>query len=61
MTSPELRRVRRAAHKAALASQERDEAIRAAHQAGSTIRAIAAEAGLSFQRVHQICVSQTQV
>jgi hypothetical protein len=54
MTSPDLRRVRRAAHKAALASQERDEAIRDAHAAGHPVRAIAGEAGLSHQRVHQI-------
>jgi len=53
MTSP-LVRVRRAARKAALASQERDQAIRDAHAAGATVRAIAAEAELSFQRIHQI-------
>ena len=50
----ELQKVRRAAAKAAQASQERDEAIRAAHSAGATVRAIAAEAGLSHQRIHQI-------
>lgn len=46
--------VRRAAVKAAQAAQQRDAAIRAAHEAGATIRVIAAEAGLSHQRVHQI-------
>lgn len=46
--------VRRAATKAALAAQARDDAIRAAHAAGETIRAIAAAAGLSPARVHQI-------
>lgn len=50
----ELSQVRRAAAKAAQASQDRDDAIREAHAAGETIRAIAAEAGLSHQRVHQI-------
>ena len=50
----ELRAVRRAAVKAVSASRERDDAIRAAHAAGETVRAIAAEAGLSHQRVHQI-------
>lgn len=50
----ELGKVRRAAAKAAQASQQRDDAIRAAHVAGETIRVIAAEAGLSSARVHQI-------
>lgn len=50
----ELAKVRRAAAKAASASQERDDAIQAAHAAGATVRAIAAEADLSHQRVHQI-------
>lgn len=54
MVRKPLTEVRRAARKAALASQERDEAIRAAHEAGETIRAIAVEAGLSSARVHQI-------
>lgn len=44
----------RAAHKAVKASQERDHAIRTAHQAGNTIRAIAAVCGLSAARIHQI-------
>lgn len=49
-----LAAVTRAAAKAASASQARDDAIRAAHENGATIRAIAAAAGISFQRVHQI-------
>jgi hypothetical protein len=49
-----LAKVRKAARKAASASQERDQAIREAHGNGASIRAIAAEAGLSHQRVHQI-------
>lgn len=47
-------KVRRAAAKAASASAARDQAIREAHAAGLSIRTIAAEAGLSFQRIHQI-------
>lgn len=54
MVGPELREVRRAADKAALASVRRDEAIRKAHEAGETVRAIAEMAALSHQRVHQI-------
>jgi hypothetical protein len=50
----ELRNVAKAADKAATASASRDDAIRAAHTAGNTIRAIAATAGLSASRVHQI-------
>jgi hypothetical protein len=34
--------------------QERDEAIRAAHAAGMTVREIARLAGVSHQRVHQV-------
>jgi transposase-like protein len=34
--------------------QERDEAIRAAHEAGLTVREIARLAGVSHQRVHQV-------
>ena len=34
--------------------QERDEAIRAAHGAGLTVREIARLAGVSHQRVHQV-------
>lgn len=34
--------------------QERDEAIRAAHDAGLTVREIARLAGVSHQRVHQV-------
>jgi hypothetical protein len=46
--------VRRAAAKAASASQARDDAIRAAKASGETIRAIAEAAILSPARVHQI-------
>jgi DNA-directed RNA polymerase specialized sigma24 family protein len=49
-----LTAVTRAAAKAASASQNRDDAIRAAHANGYSIRAIAAAAGLSSTRVHQI-------
>lgn len=49
-----LRRASRAARKAALALRERNEAIQAAHQAGSTIRAIAEVTELSSARIHQI-------
>lgn len=34
--------------------QERDEVIRAAHEAGLTVREIARLAGVSHQRVHQV-------
>jgi hypothetical protein len=49
-----LTAVTRAARKAALASQARDEAIRKAVAEGQTLRAVAAAAGLSFARIHQI-------
>ena len=52
--TPPLTSVTRAARKAASALQARDDAIRAAHAEGVTLRAIAAAAGLSHQRVHQI-------
>ncbi len=52
-----LTEVRRAADKAALASQARDDAIRRASADGQTLRAIAAAAGLSFGRIHQIVKS----
>lgn len=54
MPADPLTAVTRAARKAALAAQARDDAIRAASAAGETIRAIAAAAGLSPTRVHQI-------
>jgi hypothetical protein len=54
MTPPELREVRRAADKAASALQARNDAILRAHDAGHSIRVIAAAAGLSSARVHQI-------
>ena len=34
--------------------QERDDAIRAAHEAGLTVREIARLVGVSHQRVHQV-------
>ena len=46
--------LRRAAAKAASASQARDEAIRKAHAEGVSIRAIAEVVSLSSARVHQI-------
>jgi hypothetical protein len=49
-----LTAVTRAAAKAASASQARDEAIRKAIADGNTLRAVAAAAGLSFARIHQI-------
>jgi hypothetical protein len=49
-----LSAVRRTARKAADARHEFELAIRAAHDAGWTTRAIAKDAGLSHQRVHQI-------
>lgn len=49
-----LTAVTRAAAKAASASIARDDTIRQAHTDGATIRAIAAAAGLSAARVHQI-------
>jgi len=49
-----LQAVTRAAQRAALASQARDEAIRKAVADGHTLRAVAAAAGLSYARIHQI-------
>lgn len=54
-----LTTVSRAAAKAAAASQSRDDAIRAAHAGGQTIRAIAVAANLSRSRVHQIIHAAT--
>lgn len=50
----ELRRVRRATERVAQAATEREESIRAARTAGASLRAIAAEAGLTAGRIHQI-------
>lgn len=50
----ELRKVRRAATKAASARGELDQAIRAARAAGVPLRAIAAEVGLSHEWVRKI-------
>lgn len=52
--SAELTAVVEAAAQAASASRARDEAIRAAHANGATIRGIATAAGLSPARIHQI-------
>jgi hypothetical protein len=49
-----LASVRRATTAASAASQRRNQEIRRAHEAGHSIRAIAAAAGLSHGRVHQI-------
>jgi DNA-binding Lrp family transcriptional regulator len=49
----ELRRVRRAADKAALARRQLDEAMRAAREAGAPLRAIAAQADLSPEWVRR--------
>jgi hypothetical protein len=46
--------VRRAAERAVAAHEARDRAIRAAHEQGATVRAIAAVSGLSSARIHQI-------
>ncbi len=51
---PPLTAVNRAADKAASALEARDEAIRKAVADGHTLRAVAAAAGLSFARIHQI-------
>ena len=48
---PTLAAVTRAAHRAASASQSRDDAIRKAVADGATLRAVAAAAGLSFARI----------
>jgi hypothetical protein len=49
-----LASVTRAASKAVSAGEARDATIRAAVADGATIRAVAAAAGLSAARVHQI-------
>ena len=54
MVSARLPRVTRAADKAALALQARNDAIREASENGATIRDIAKAAGISASRVHQI-------
>ncbi len=50
----DLNAVRGAAHKAARSREAFHQAIRDASAAGASTRAIAAEAGLSHQRVWQI-------
>ena len=54
MTSPQLRRVTQAAEKAAFALRARDTAICEAYVEGVSFAKIAAAAGLSRQRIHQI-------
>lgn len=49
-----LTAVSRAATKAALAAQQRDDAIRQAVKDGATLRAVAQAAGVSYARIHQI-------
>lgn len=49
-----LTSVRKATDRAVRAAADRDAAIAAAYREGHTLREIAAAAGLTFQRVHQI-------
>lgn len=52
MSQPDpLETVRRAARQAVLARRRRDEAIRAAHKAGCSLRQIGAAAGITHPRV----------
>jgi hypothetical protein len=53
-TPAPLVKVERAARKAALSLEARDAAIVAAYEAGFTLRQIAAAAGLTNPRIHQI-------
>jgi len=46
--------IRRARERSDMARAEFHKAIRAGHAAGMTTREIAAKAGLSHQRIHQI-------
>ena len=55
MARIDLRRVAKARRKLEAAIVERDEAIRAACASGETQRDVAKVAGLSQQRVAQIC------
>jgi hypothetical protein len=48
------RRYRTAEERLAVLAAEREQAIREAHAAGASMRAIAEQAGLSHQRVAQI-------
>lgn len=54
MNSPEQTRVRRAAAKLIAARSELEEAIRAAHVAGLSLRQIAATAGVSHEHVRRL-------
>ncbi len=47
-------KIRRAKERADKARSAFEDAVREAHAAGKSMRVIAAEAGLSFQRIHQI-------
>ena len=55
MTSATLRRVQRAAAKAAVAREALEAAIREAHKDGATLRAIGDAAGMSYETVRRIC------
>ncbi len=46
--------IRRAKERADKARSAFEQAVRDAHASGVSLREIAAEAGLSFQRIHQI-------
>ncbi len=46
--------IRKAKERADMARSAFEEAVREAHVAGKSLRVIASEAGLSFQRIHQI-------
>ncbi len=46
--------IRRAKERADKARSAFEQAVREAHASGASMRQIAAEAGLSFQRIHQI-------
>ena len=50
----ELKKVERAAAKFEAARAARDEAMHAAHDAGASIRAVAAKAGLSYEWTRRI-------
>lgn len=54
MTPDNARHLRRAARRAAEATTERDRLIREARVAGDSLRAIAAEVGLSHSAVKKI-------
>ncbi len=47
-------KIRHAKERADKARSAFEDAVRDAHEAGQSLRSIAHEAGLSFQRIHQI-------